>query len=251
MGGPMLAHRIRNEGADQAPPIIYIHGAMGSNLYWLPLSRGLAEKLPGRAGYLIDLPGHGESDEPGCDNISDYAQALLDFMDEKVIGCAVLVGHSMGGAISQYVALHHPDRVEKLVLLATGAKLGVSQQLLDALASDFETAVTMVKDFAFGPGVPKEVYQPAIDQMKQVGSKTAVNDFVACNAFDVRDTVSAIKAPALVCCGDKDMLTSSKNNKLLAEALGCKYVEFPNAGHMISIERTTELTEILAPFLHD
>jgi pimeloyl-ACP methyl ester carboxylesterase len=170
-------------------------------------------------------------------------------MDEREIKKAVLVGHSMGGAISQHIALHHPDRVEKLVLMATGAKLGVSPQLLEALSSNYEMAVSMIKDFGFGPGVPAEVYQPVIDQMRQVGSETAVKDFTACSGFDVRETVSAIQAPALVCCGDKDLLTSPKNNRRLAESLGCKCVELPDAGHMLSIERPMELVEILVGFL--
>lgn len=243
-----IAYRIRNEGAQGAAPILYIHGAMSNKHVWLMAARELAVALPDRTGYLIDLPGHGESGGDGCDTIADYATAVLAFMDALELSKVALVGHSMGGAISQQIAIDQPDRVERLVLIATGARLG-ADMVIQAMQADFEAAADMIKGIAFGPNTPANIFGPVLEQMKQTGQKVSIGDFTACHAFNSVDSLSKIQAPAMVCCGDKDMLTPPKKNRLLSEALQCAYHELSDTGHMIQVERPDALAAILAGFL--
>lgn len=241
--------RVRNRDAKGASPLIFIHGAMGNKQIWLLLSRLLAKSLQDREAYLIDLPGHGDHAGQACETILDYAKAVLEFMDEHRLEEATIVGHSMGGAIAQQLAIDYPERVKNLVLLSTGARLGVAEPILQAISADFEQAVNMMKGIVFGPEMEDVVMQTAIDQMREAGREVSMIDFHACNSFDSTDNLKQVSATAIVCCGQRDFLTSPKKNKKLAESLGCHYFEFKEAGHMIPIERPAELARLIESFL--
>ncbi|MCP4674059.1 MAG: alpha/beta hydrolase [Deltaproteobacteria bacterium] len=243
-----LAFRTRNEGSKGAAPIIYVHGAMSDASVWQMLSAKLARAIPNRAGIMIDLPGHGGTAALHCEWIEDYAASVLEFMETRGIDKAMLVGHSMGGAIAQQIAIERPEKVERLVLLATGARLGVSPQIMEAIRGDFELAVTMMKSFLFAPDTPEKLWKPVVERMKLVGPDMALNDFAACGAFDSVGRIDDVQIPAIVCCGEHDFMTSPKKNRRLSESLGCPYVEIPDAGHMIQIEKVAELAAIIAEF---
>ena len=78
------------------PPLILIHGAGGSFLSWHPY----LQRLQGETVYTLDLPGHGESQGVGRQSIHDYADNVLTFLRENKIQKPVMVGHSMGGALT-------------------------------------------------------------------------------------------------------------------------------------------------------
>jgi pimeloyl-ACP methyl ester carboxylesterase len=82
--------------------------------------RYLAEKLAAqRKVHLIDLPGFGKSEAPKKVWSSfDYAQRLIDYLDKENIERADFLGHSFGGKIALSLAIQHPTRIHRLVLLA-------------------------------------------------------------------------------------------------------------------------------------
>ncbi len=244
-----IASRTRNAGVRDAAPIIYIHGAMCDGSVWQMLSGKLGRALPEREGWMLDLPGHGNTPPLCSAGIREYAAAVEGFMADRGIEKAVLVGHSMGGAIAQQIAIDRPSRVEWLVLLSTGARLGVSPQIIQVMEADFQAAVSMMKDFLFAPATPDKFWKPAVEQMGTIDPQVALADFAACNAFDVVGKIDKLRIPAIVCCGENDFMTSPKKNRLLAESLACEYVEFPATGHMIQLERAAELAEIVSGYL--
>jgi len=246
----VLLFRKLNDGSDALPPVVFIHGAMSSNLVWLLLARELVKTCPDRAFFLLDLPGHGESMEPPNARIEEYARAVIDFLDHEDIQQAALVGHSMGGAIAQQIAIDVPDRVERAAFLATGARLGVSPQIIEGLASQFDSATEMMGDFVFGPNADPALVAPSIRLMKQAGAETSIADFTACNAFDSVGRIDNLDVPAIVVCGEKDLMTSAKKNKRLAETIGCPYVELPGIGHMLQLEAPQKVAEILTGFFN-
>lgn len=247
--GGSIRFQIRNESALGARPIVYVHGAMSNRNVWLLFSREVAQSVPDRAGYMLDLPGHGQAPGPGCSVIAHYASAVIRFFDDQGIEAAILVGHSMGGAIAQQIALDHPDRVERLVLLATGARLGVTPQILQAFRTDFDATVDQIGAIAFGQAAPREIVEPAVEQMRAVGPDVAVGDFSACNAFDAVGKLEQVRCPALVCSGDSDLLTPPKSNQLLAQSLDCPYHQLADTGHMIQMERPRQLADIVVGFI--
>jgi len=246
VGGERVHYLHRRPVDDARPPVILIHGAGGSHQHWLYQVRD----LPRAASYALDLPGHGRSPGAGRDSIGAYGDWLLAFMDEAGLARAVLVGHSMGGAIALDLALRWPERVAGLGLVATGARLRVAPAILDGIRQNPGETVRLITDWAFGPDVPEEMARLGRRQMGQVDPGVLYGDFAACDAFDVRQRLGEIRAPALVLCGTQDRMTPVKYATFLRDGLpgaGLHLVE--GAGHMLMIERPQAVTRALIGFL--
>jgi len=99
----------------QAPPVVFVHGLGGSHLNWVLVGPALAE---GRRAVALDLAGFGLSPGAGRDcSVQANARLLHRFLAEVVGAPAVLVGNSMGGAVSVLAAAAHPEAVAGLVLV--------------------------------------------------------------------------------------------------------------------------------------
>ena len=119
--------------------------------------------------------------------ISAYSDWLVEFLDAVGEDQAVLVGHSMGGAIALDAALRHAGRVAGLGLVATGARLRVAPAILDGILEDPEAAVRLICDLAFGPETSPETVRMGRRQMGAIPPGVIHGDFVACDAFTVMD----------------------------------------------------------------
>jgi len=235
-------HRNRSNGV----PVLLIHGAGENHLVW-PI--GL-RRLPESVVYAIDLPGHGKSTERGCSTLEEYADWIAAFMATVQLDRTILIGHSMGGAIAQFCALQHPDRVSALVLIATSAKLRVAPQLLQLAESDFVAAVDLVNQWVWGAETSVAVKQLGKQQLLQVEPETLLADYRACDAFDVRERLHEIAAPVLIIAGEADQMTPLKHAAFLAEHLPhARWVTIPQAGHMVMIESAEIVARTVEEFV--
>jgi len=231
-------------------PVILIHGAGGSYLFWPPEIR----HMPGAGILAIDLPGHGESAGEGMESIEAYAHALLEFMDLLEIDRAVLGGHSMGSAIAQRMSLDYPDRVRALILIGAGAKMRVHPQLIEYCSSEetYPEAVSQVMEWAFSQHADQKLVALAGERMKEISPSILLADFKACNNFDVRDQVGEIKQPTLIICGEDDQMTPIRFSQYLAENIHRSRMEvIPGAGHMVMLERPEEVAQLVDEFLDE
>jgi pimeloyl-ACP methyl ester carboxylesterase len=229
------------------PPLVFIHGAGGTHLHWPPQVR----RMHGQRVYALDLPGHGKSGGVGCQSVSDYARVVVDFLDAMHMNAAVFVGHSMGSAIALTLALDFPQRVLGLGLVGSGARLRVLQQILDSTTSDslFPTAIKLINDAEFGPSVNPQLKELAARQMAEIRPAVMHGDFLACNQFDVIQRLGEISVPTLILCGAEDRLTPMKYSEYLCDHIvGARLLPFPDAGHMVMLERPTEVAEALSAF---
>jgi len=95
------------------PVVLLIHGAAGTRLDWSAELR----RLPNAGVIAVDLPGHGKSPLPGRTSITDYAADIVALLDALHLPQAVIVGHSMGGAVASLYAGARPARVQRLVCM--------------------------------------------------------------------------------------------------------------------------------------
>jgi len=237
-----------------APALVCVHGAGGSHLSWpaeirhLPASASSSGEVA--AVYALDLPGHARSPGSGYQTIGEYMMVVVAFLDALSLMKAVIVGHSMGGAVALEMALAHPDRVQGLVLIGTGARLRVAPAILQAIGSDFEGAVSLLGDFAYGPDAPEALKRLGQQLMAANSPEVLVGDFLACDAFDVMSRLAEIAAPTLVVTGTADRLTPVKYAGFLAQNIpGAQLVQIENAGHMVMLERPQEVREAVACFV--
>ncbi len=236
----------RNDPA--GTPVILIHGAGENHLIW-PI--GL-RRLPGTIVYAIDLPGHGKSTGAGRDSIAAYADWVAAFGAALGLKRAVLAGHSMGGGIVQLFALNHPEQSAGLILIGTSAKLRVAPQLLDLVRSNFEAGVDLVVQWAWGPLVTAEMKDLGRQELLAANPAVMLNDYRACDAFDVRERLGEIQTPVLILSGEADRLTPLKHAQFMAERLPhARLVSLPQTGHMAMLEAEEAVTSTMAEFVSE
>ena len=196
------------------PAILLLHGLGGDYLAW-PVE---IRRLPGFDVFTPDLPGHGYSSGPGMQAVDDYAAAMLEFMDGMGIWQAIMVGHSMGGAIAldpclsssgtncwscfDFVwstpacpACNHGKR-------GSGTTYPSAVQSLHALMQDL-------------------LLQPAWRHKTKrnlIGLRPSLvlGDLMACDQFDLSACLPRINTTALVIAGMEDKLTPPRFSTFLA-----------------------------------
>jgi pimeloyl-ACP methyl ester carboxylesterase len=228
--------------------VVLIHGAGGSYLYWPSEIRRLA----GYHIYAIDLPGHGKSPGRGQQSILAYTESIIDWMDTIGLHSAVFVGHSMGGAIVQLLALEHPERVLALGLVGTAARLRVAGSILESLASEttFLSAVEDIVARSFSLQADPALVSLAARRMAETRLSVLHSDFVACNAFDLIERVGSIKQPALVLSGADDRMVLLRHSQALASSIPHAQMEvIPAAGHMVMLEKPQAVARSVARYL--
>lgn len=234
------------QGPTDGPTALLVHGAGGSRLHWPPELRRMA----GATVYTLDLPGHGRSSGSGCDTIECYIDAVGSFVTEAGVDDVVVVGHSMGGAIAQKLALERVGCVSALGLIATGARLRVAPTILESIRDDFDHAVDVVTRYAWGSEASDSLMELGREALEDTGPDVLLGDFLACDSFDVMDRLGEIKIPALVVCGTADELTPVKYAHFLAEHIpDARLVTVEGAGHMVMLERPREVGEAVREFV--
>jgi len=102
----------------EGSPVVLVHGLGGSATGWLTSFGALSSQ---HRVYALDLVGHGRTDRSDSTRyeLADLTEFVCQFMAELEIERAHIVGHSMGGAIAMRLAIDHPPRTQKLVLVDT------------------------------------------------------------------------------------------------------------------------------------
>jgi pimeloyl-ACP methyl ester carboxylesterase len=228
------------------PALLLVHGAGGTRLHWPAELR----RLSSAAVYTLDLPGHGRSEGAGYDHIERYAEAVVALMDCVGIEKGVIVGHSMGGAIAQTMALAHADHVAGLVLVATGARLRVFPAILEGICSDFEATTALITHYAWSTETSSRLTELGKQTLLRTGPDVLLADFGACDRFDIMECLDQIRVPTLIVAGSADQLTPVKYACFLAEHIPdaqLKIVE--NAGHMVMLERPEVIELAIRQFI--
>ena len=229
-------------------PILLIHGAGGSHLHWPPEIR----RLNGFRVIALDLPGHGKSEGIGRQSISDYVEAIQDFMDAVDMPTAIVVGHSMGGGIALQLALDAPDRVLALVIVGGGSRLRVNPLIMEnaAYLATFPIAVKNITDWAFGRQCDPRLRELASQRMEKETRPTVLHgDFVACDEFNISDQLSEIQKTTLIVCGTEDKMTPLKYSYDLHEQIkNSEIAEIKEAGHMVMLEKPHQVADALEGF---
>lgn len=238
-----------NEDETGKIPVVLIHGAGGTQLYWPSEVR----RLPGFRIFALDLPGHGKSGGCGQQSIPAYARAVLDWLEGVGLHSAVFVGHSMGSAIALTLALEAPEHVLGLGLVGGGAKLVVDADILECASSPttFQNAVDRIISGCFAPSAPENLTSIAARRMLETRQTVLYGDFLACDGFDLSERVGEIQAPTLVVYGEADRMTPPRHSHFLAAAIpGATLAAIPDAGHMVMLEQPLRVAEALSSFLN-
>jgi len=229
------------------PTVVLVHGAGGSADLWQPQLDGLADVA---RLVALDLPGHGLGHGRGRPSIATYAEWLATFLETVESDRVVLVGHSMGGAIAQALALAAPGRLAGLVLIGTGAKLRVVARLVELLRERPGEAQRFITELAFASGTPREQVAIVERVLREAPPLVTLGDYLACDRFDVRDRLTGIRTPTLVVSGAEDRLTPLTYGRFLADTIpGARLVAIEAAGHFPQLEQPARVNAAIREFL--
>lgn len=240
--------------------VLLLHGLGGSRTAWDPQLAALGERY---RAVAWDLPGYGASPPlPEPLTFGALADAVAHLLDTLGVERAHLVGWSLGGMVALHTALHHPDRVDRLALVATSPAFGLDGtdaddwrrlrlDRLDAGETPADMARAVLTSVA-GPALSDTALDAQVAAMARIppdGLRALVH---LLPHHDVRHRLGEIAAPTLVVVGALDHETPPAYAEALATAIPhARLAVLPGLGHLAPAEDPTAVNAALADFLTD
>ncbi|MCP9473064.1 MAG: alpha/beta fold hydrolase [Nitrospira sp.] len=253
------------------PPLFLIHGFGGSMWQWEHQQRELARHF---RVITPDLPGFGLSDKPDIEYRPDQlVDFFTRFMDALHISRATLIGNSMGAGLAMAVALDHPERVEKLVLIGglprdIRAKLTspIVKRTLDTHAPPWLISLgnRLFGGWMITPVLEELVYDrslitPAVLERSNrnrrlpgiIKPMLAMKQALGLWESGYALRLDTIRHPTLIIWGEEDrVFPSSVGHELHRLIEGSQLQTIPFAGHIPQWERPDLVNELLIAYIH-
>lgn len=251
----------------EGPAVLLVHGLAGSWQNWLENIPHLAES---HRVVAMDLPGFGYSEMPDDElTISGYVRCLEELCRQLEIDRAAVVGNSMGGFVGADMAIAHPQRVSRLVLVAAAVMWNERRRARPlATLSEVTGAYTALVVNQFRQGArrprlraatlsqvvryPRRIPPPlAHELLRHAGTPEAFTAAIgALFSYKLRERLPEIACPTLVVWGTHDALVPVKHAHAIAEAIPDSQVEiFPDTGHVPMLERPARFNRLVDEFL--
>ena len=261
---PGVDLNVREYGPPAESAVVLLHGYSASIQWWHPVAEKLA--AGGRRVIAIDLIGHGGSEAPReAEQYGARAQAAAVGEALAALGVrhAVLIGHSMGGAVATAVAESEPEVVERVVVSDTPGDDGLVAALrmrdvacapvVGAAVDRFRALDAVDKSFlqtGFAPGypVPEFAYR-SLRRLTHTG--VCDSDVVAELNADkpIADRLADLGRPVLVVWGEQDVLTPTAGNVERYTAAGLPPRVIAGSGHSPMVEKPDEFTSAVTEFV--
>ena len=204
-----------------------------------------------------DHRGHGRSEvPPGPYSIADLGADLVGLLDALGLERVHLAGLSLGGMVGMWVAANAPERIDRLALLCTSARIEPASIYAERAAKVRAGGTAAVADEVvakwFTPGFPLSWPQLAA---RAVGMLAATPDegYAGCCAaiehMDLIPELGAIRAPTLVIAGRQDPATPPEHGERIAAGIPGARLELVDAAHLATIEQPDAMTALIAGHL--
>ena len=245
-------------------PVIFLHGFPGSSHAW----RLMAPLMPeGRRMVLVDLVGCGRSDGPGSAplRVSRLATLIAGLLDDLRIARTAVVGHGLGGAVAQALAIDAPDRVSALTLMscpAFDARLRLARMAQAVAPAARILGASLLASFVHGSAVRGYLDRTAGDRSLDValrayparlGTPAIVAHLAALRDPDVAaygERLAAVRVPTLVLWGANDPFIPTATGERLRNAIpGATLDVIAGARHFIHEEAPDRCARAVAALL--
>ncbi len=246
-------------GRPGGPPVLFIQGLGAGKSGWALQRMATA---PWYQAIALDNRGAGRSDKPhGTYSLEQMADDAIAVLDHAEIDTAHVVGASMGGAISQIVAVKYPERIRSVTLACTaGANHPWREELLrewrtNALEGGLGKMSAEAVRWVMGPRSFRR-FVPAMGWLGPLALGRPAHGFAGqveaiLNVdLDLVDELENIEVPVMVLAGNQDILTPRGDSEELAERIPtAELVVISGAAHGFMVEHATTFNRILLEFL--
>jgi pimeloyl-ACP methyl ester carboxylesterase len=241
---------VRDEGPrDDPEPLLLIHGTSASLHTWDGWARALTTH---RRVVRMDLPGFGLTG-PAPDHdyqMVRYADFIVALMDKLGIEKAVLAGNSLGGGVAWRTAVHHPERVSRLVLVdATGYPLQSTSVPLGFKLAQIEWLKPIMRQLLPRAMIessvrnvyaqPEKVTLALVDRYYELtlreGNRESLTQRMKLRETDAKDAhlIARIRQPTLILWGAQDQLIPEASGRRFHQDVGgSQYVVLEGLGHV-------------------
>jgi 3-oxoadipate enol-lactonase len=243
------------DGSSGAPTVVLSNSLGSTPAMWDPQLPALAERL---RVVRYDHRGHGRSPVPDgpyeLDDLGADALALLDRLElERVHWC----GLSLGGMVGMWMAINAPERIDRLVLCCTSARLGPPEMWADRAATVRANGVDAVADAGLErwltPGFIEREPQIAARTRAMLAATPAEGYAACCGVIERMDQVARlgeIRAPTLVIAAADDPATPPEHGELIASKVpGARLEIVDDARHLATIEQPEAMTALIVGHL--
>ena len=249
--------RIAYEAHGYGQPLLLIQGLGYGRWGWQPLVRPLASRY---RVLMFDNRGIGESDKPaGPYTAAEMAGDAVAVLDAADAAHAHVLGASLGGAVAQELALRHPERVNKLVLVATMSGMTnmhpipaqTLQLMAEAQTLEPAAALRRFVENALEPDTDSTL----VDQLVELRTANPPDpagwaaQMGIWGTFDVWGELPTIDVPTLVVQGEGDVVVDPRNAALLAERIPGAQMRLVPGGHLFFWNDPNVLLALLTEFL--
>jgi 2-hydroxymuconate-semialdehyde hydrolase len=244
-------------------PVLMIHGSGPGVSAWANWRLALPELAKNRRALALDMAGFGYSDgaPDGVYSLDGWVQQALGFLDAMDIERADLVGNSFGGAISLALAIRHPERVRRLVLMgAAGLEFELTPALdaVWAYTPSVENMKAIMHTFAWNESLLSDDLarmryeasaRPGVQEAYAAMFPAPRQRWIAALASP-EDRVAALQHETLVIHGRDDQVVPLSNSLRLAQLIPRAQLHvFGQCGHWTQIEHAGRFVRLVNDFL--
>jgi len=253
-------------GDKKTPPVVFLHGFMGNCESWYEIVDGLKRSI---YCVTIDLPGHGKNlpKDRSAYEIPNCAEIIVRLVENVGFKEFSLVGYSLGGRQSLFLALNFPKRVKKLVLESSSPGLEAEKERAERKKSDEKLAQELETD-SLENFIHKWYNQPLFESLKKdqtqfetLISKRKQNDPKGLAASlrsmgtgtqeSLWGKLKNLKPPTLLIVGEYDRKFQEIAHKMSAETEKISITCVTGAGHNVHYEKPEKYVELLKNFLNE
>jgi len=248
-----LAHRF--DGPDDAP-VVVLAGSLGTTAaLWDTQVPALAKRY---RVLRYDHRGHGASEAPpGPYAIDELGGDVLALLDEHGIDRVSFCGLSLGGMVGIWLAAAAPERIERLALLCTSARLGTLAEWDERIAALRSGGIESIADAVVARWFTDDfaAREPeAVGHWRGVLTATSLEGYAGCCAairdLDLRDRLATIAAPTLVVAGLQDRATPVEHQATLAARIAAaRLIVLDGAAHLAAVEQGPAVASALLDHL--
>ena len=226
--------------------LFFVHGSGGDHRIWVEQYSRLQDEFNIAA---VDLPGHGESEGRGEETVSAYVEWVRKTIEALAVKKPVLIGHSLGAAISLVFAIKHGEMLTAIVPVGGGARMPVNEMILKGLKTDPGSVIALAAKFSVTKANRERLSKTVVEGLSRANPDVLHDDLVACDRLDVAEGVKRIAVPTLVMCGADDKMTPPALSQFLADNIpGARLSLIENAGHMVMMENAEAFNDVLKTF---
>jgi 3-oxoadipate enol-lactonase len=254
VNGTVVNYRI--DGASDGPVVALCH-SLGTSLHlW---DRQIEAWAPSYRILRYDLRGHGQTSiPPGPCSVETLAADFLGLLDALDIERVDFCGVSIGGLIGQWVGVHAPTRVRRLVLANTAARIGTVDTWDARIAAVLRSGLSVIAQGAMeraftAPFIAREpgvvaAFQQTLTNMSPEGYASCC---AAIRDADLRSLAPDIAQPTLVVAGEHDPVTTPDDARWLAEHIPNATMMTLPAAHLSNVEASAQFNAAAQAFFSD